>query len=192
MRNVALMGRAGAGKDSVAKALAARFDHARVAFADAVRDMALAVDPIITGYVDVGGVSFWRLSELVDIHGWDGAKRGFPEVRRFLQRLGSEGVRDTIHPDTWVALAHRKVQAAWDDGRFVAVTDVRFPNELAWARRHGFLCVWVDRPTALDGSHASERAVGPSDADVVLYNGGSLEDLAERAALAVIGNAGVR
>lgn len=195
MRNVALLGRAGAGKDSVASVLSSRYGHVRVAFADAVRSMALAVNPIIAGYADVGGVSYFRLSDVVDIHGWDGAKRAFPEVRRFLQRLGSEGVRDTIHPDTWIVVAQKAVSAAWDAGRFVVITDVRFPNEVAYARRHGFLTVWVDRPgQTLHGEgadHASEQLVSAEDADVILYNGGTLEDLPARVSATLFGVSGV-
>lgn len=187
MRNVALMGRAGAGKDTVAGILAERWGHVRVAFADPLRRMALAVDPIITSYKDSQGIAHFRLSELVDVHGWDGAKRAFPEVRRFLQRLGSEGVRDTLGPDTWVRTAHREVWAAWQTDRPVVLTDVRFPNEVAYAKRHGFMVVWIDRPGVYQGEHASEHAVTPDDADVVVYNGGDLTDLAARVSLAVHG-----
>ena len=45
--SVALMGRAGAGKDTVASILTEHRGYARVAFADPLKEMALAVDPII-------------------------------------------------------------------------------------------------------------------------------------------------
>jgi hypothetical protein len=186
IRNVALMGRAGAGKDTAAAILAERFGHVRVAFADPLRRMALAVDPIIdvdiaaayyaTSERDDDGVR--RLSDVVERHGWDGAKRRFPEVRRFLQRLGSEGVRDVVGASTWVDIAHRTVRAAWLESRPVVLTDVRFPNEVAYARRYGLRLVWIDRPGVGDGEHASEAAVGPRDADLIVRNDGTVDGLA--------------
>lgn len=186
VRNIALMGRAGAGKDTAAEILANRHGHVRVAFADPLRRMALAVDPIVyaedSGYLEA---EYVRLSELVDCMGWDAAKRDYPEVRRFLQRLGSEGVRDVLGSTTWIDLAHREVRRAEFAGKRVALTDVRFPNEVEYARSNGFRLVWIDRPGVNDAEHASESAVGPADADVVVSNSGTLVDLRMRLELAM-------
>lgn len=176
--DVALMGRAGAGKDTVAALLAEEKGHVRVAFADPLKEMALAIDPLI---YSVGSTpSIYRLSYLVDELGWEEAKRDYPEVRRFLQRLGAEGVRDVIGPDTWLNLAERKIQRNLASGKPVALTDVRFPNEVAMARRMGFRLLWISRPGVEDGEHASESAIGPDDADVVVVNDGSRDALLAR------------
>jgi hypothetical protein len=187
--NVALMGRAGAGKDTAARLLAEMHGHVRVAFADPLKKMALAVDPIID-YVDdyyclgdtEGGPE--RLSATVNRVGWEKAKRDYPEVRRFLQRLGAEGVRDTIGPDTWIDLAHAAVTEAWQAGHPAVLTDVRFPNEVEYARAHGFKLIWISRPGVAEGLHSSESAVSPADADVVIVNDGTVDEL--RASLGLV------
>lgn len=171
--SIALLGRAGSGKDTAASLLAEKYGHVRVAFADALKGMALAVDPMIAADMHYAPI---RLSEHVGRVGWDRAKRT-PEVRRFLQRLGAEGVRDTIGEDTWINLADRTVQENLAAGRPVALTDVRFPNELEYVRRHGFTLVWIDRLGVAGGEHSSESAVGPEDADEHVVNDGSLADL---------------
>ncbi|MFP3968435.1 hypothetical protein SMC26_39490 [Actinomadura fulvescens] len=177
------MGRAGAGKDTAAEALAVVHGHARIAFADPLKRMALAADPIVYVHPDT---SVSRLSDVVERYGWEAAKRQHPEVRRFLQRLGSEGVRDVVGSDTWIDLAHREAMDAWTQGRPVVITDVRFPNEVTYARDYGYRLIWIDRPGVTDGGHASESAVRPEDADRIVYNGGSVADLAERMALALM------
>lgn len=186
IRNVALLGRSGSGKDTAALGLMATYGHVRVAFADPVRRMALAVDPIIwAAPYDEQRVDYMHLSDVVAAHGWDTAKRNFPEVRRFLQQLGTDGVRDVAGVDTWVNIAHRVVRAAWLDHRPVVLTDVRFPNEVQYARRYGFRLIWIDRPGVTSGGHASETAVGPGDADAIVYNGGTPGDLAARVGAAM-------
>lgn len=181
-RSVALMGRAGAGKDTVAAILGEKYGHVRVAFADPLKRMALAADPIV--YAD--SVSAVHLSDIVDAHGWDAAKRDYPEVRRFLQRLGSEGVRDVIGPGTWVTLADRAIGEAFTAGRPVVLTDVRFPNEVVYARRLGMLLLWVERPGVADGRHTSETAVSRYDADDVIRNDGTLDGLKARVCAAML------
>lgn len=53
-----------------------------------VREMALAVDPIIWGNpFDGQRVDYYRLSEVVGLYGWDAAQRNYPEVLRFLTKL---------------------------------------------------------------------------------------------------------
>ena len=177
--DVALMGRAGSGKDTVAALLTEKYGHVRVAFADPLKEMALAVDPVIPELIGFDGSPI-RLSFVVEIDGWEQSKRDYPEVRRFLQKLGAEGVRDVIGPDTWINLAHKKINEAHAYCRPVVLTDVRFPNEVAMARDLGFKLLWVDRPGVGAIDHASESSVGPDDADAIIYNGGSIEDLAAR------------
>jgi len=175
MRSIALMGRAGAGKDTAAAELVKRDGYVRVAFADPLKEMALAVDPVITNeFVENAEIAdAWgniRLSAIVNRDGWDVAKRNYPEVRRFLQALGKEGVRDIIGPNTWIDLATRKIAEAHRAGRPVVVTDVRFGNELVTLKLRGFVAVWIDRPGVTDGQHASEAELTRRDADVAVVN----------------------
>ena len=187
MIDIALMGRAGSGKDTVARYLVQVYGYRRIAFADPLRSMALAVDPIISADAEVGGavtrvVRADRLSDVVGRLGWEGAKRHYPEVRRFLQRLGLEGVREHLGDDTWVEIAIAEISRIRADRMPVVVTDVRFRNELDALRRWNFLPVWVERPGVADSDHASEAELHPWDATVVITNDQDPERLGRRVA----------
>ena len=165
---IGFAGHARTGKDTAAGFLVAQ-GWTRLAFADEVKAMALDVDPIVDEW---GGPI--RLSTVVDKHGWENAK-AVPEVRRFLQRLGTEGVR-ARDPDWWVRIAMRHAAAIPGP---VVFTDVRFANEADAIRTAGGTVVHVTRPiTGLDGDqarHASEQIDFPVDR--VLVNDGNLDDL---------------
>lgn len=161
--HVGLCGHARAGKDTAAAQLADLGYH-RIAFADEVRAFALDVDPLVGPGV--------RLSDTVRA-GWEAAKTD-PEVRRLLQRLGTEGVR-ARDPEFWVraAMAH----ASQVNGP-VVFTDVRFANEAAAVRRLGGIVVRIDRHDAGAGAnaeHASECI--DFNADAVIANDGTINDL---------------
>jgi len=175
--NIALMGRARSGKDSVAAHLVARFAYSRTAFADPLREAALKVDPIISAECDT------RLSDVVELIGWERAKDEYPEVRRILQHIG-QTVRD-YDEDFWLNVAARKISAAAGWGVPVVVTDVRYPNEYDALKRAGFTMVRVVRPSeappAPHGNHVSETALDDHEADVTVYNTSTLDELRARA-----------
>ena len=175
-RLIGLAGHAHTGKDTAAAFLVGR-GWTRLAFADEVKAMALDVDPIVDEW---GGPI--RLSSLASKHGWENAK-AVPEVRRFLQRLGTEGVR-ARDPEFWTRIAMQRAAAI--DGP-VVFTDVRFANEADAIRTAGGTVVHVTRPlSGLDGDqarHASEVIDFPVDG--VLVNDGTLDQLEQRVALLV-------
>src|SRR6266542_3013067 len=111
-RLLGLTGFAQSGKDSVAGFLK-DYGYQRVAFADGVREALLALDPLIPEYIPRSAMNFNRLSTLVRLHGWDEVKTnqdfGASEVRRLLQKLGTEVVRDMVDQDAWVHIAAQKV-----------------------------------------------------------------------------------
>ncbi|MEU7642073.1 hypothetical protein AB0C11_39675 [Streptomyces sp. NPDC039016] len=179
-RHIALMGRAGSGKDSAAARLVSRYQFVRVAFADPLRDMALSVNPVV-GYEPAGyGPLPLRLSDVVRREGWDAAKRR-PEVRRTLQRLG-QAVRDQDERH-WLRLALAKIDVADRWNLPVVLTDTRYVNEAEALRSRGFLLVRVDRPgehgpTGEDERrHQSETELADFPADAVLTNSGTLAEL---------------
>lgn len=160
---VGFAGYAGSGKDTAAQALISA-GWERIAFADAVRDAAMALDPIIAGHA--------RLSEILLDCGWDGAKQ-LPEVRRLLQRLGTEAGRK-IHGDScWVNIARRKALAST---KAVVITDVRFANEAVFVLSHGTL-IWIERPGAGPCNDHVSEALGylKEDADITIINDGTVE-----------------
>lgn len=166
--DLALLGRAGAGKDTVAAYLVERYGYVRLALADPIRELALAIDPIVRceSHDDMYGEhEYGRLSELVSTFGWDSAKRVHPEVRRLLQRMGvAQRERD---PYYWVAILMKRFHDVPEDTP-VVVTDVRFPEELEELTQYG-PAVWVERdvPQLAD---PTENSVGPGDANITLRN----------------------
>lgn len=169
--DVALMGKAGAGKDFTARLLQRGWGHRRVALADPVRDAALALNPVVG---TAPGGRLLRLADVLQRYGWDVAKYRYPEIRRLLQRLGTEVGRDIVGPDIWLRIAARRVEALRPAP--VVITDVRFPNEVAWCAERGFRLVWVERPEHLracigaNATHATETSVGPADAEYTIIN----------------------
>lgn len=179
-RHVALIGRARAGKDTVGARLSSRYAYVRVAFADPLRDAALALDPIVGAESTSYGHLPIRLSDLVGRYGWETAKTRYPEIRRTLQRLG-EAVREH-DPDYWVRLALGRLDVADRWNLPVVVTDVRHVNEADALRSRGALVVRVVRPDGdqlggAEGQHITETALADYPADVTITNAGSLADL---------------
>lgn len=164
---IGFCGYPGSGKDVAAEFLVAR-GWQRVAFADPLRKMALAIDPWIC---DMHGRE--RLSDLVKLNGWLEVKK-LPEVRRLLQYIGTQAVREIIGPNTWVDIAVRSMEPC----RSVVITDVRFANEAEMIRRRGGLICWVQRDSAGDrrhNAHISEQY--PFTMDRAINNNGTLQEL---------------
>ncbi|MEU3713607.1 hypothetical protein [Streptomyces catenulae] len=178
-RHIALMGRAGAGKDEIGRRLVRRWAFTRVAFADPLKEMALRVDPVVT-YEPAGfGPVPVRLSDVVNRFGWDRAKRRSPEIRRTLQRMGS-AVRKQ-DPGYWVNLAMDRVSVADAWNLPVVVTDVRHVNECEALKNRGFTLVRVNRPATphlgVNAAHESETELDAYPADMTLTNAGPLAEL---------------
>lgn len=172
---VGLTGLKRSGKDTVADRLVEQHGFTKVAFADPLREMALALDPLVAdGY---------HLSDAVTDLGWEEAKE-YPEVRRTLQRLGTEVIRGFVDNSYWVDEMHDRLLELRADGvERVVISDARFENEVdlvvddhAWFLWAGFV-VRVDRPgmTIGDG-HASEHPESLHH-DYVITNDGTLDDL---------------
>lgn len=167
VRLIGLCGYARSGKDSVAEILSADYGFTRVAFADALKDVAYLADPHF-------------LRPLVDAYGWDAAKKE-PKVREFLQDLGV-AVRLILGPDTWIdaALPDTKPPFGSPVQPLTVVSDVRFPNEAAAIRERGGVVWQVVRPgVGPVNAHESESALFTSDftPDRIIRNSGTLEDL---------------
>ena len=137
--------RAGVGKDAAALALEP-LGYERLGFADTLKSIAYAVRPE------------WQ--PMIDEYGWDSVKRLMPDVRQFLQLLGTEGVRDHLGEDVWVDACMAKMQP----GHKYVVTDVRFPNEAKAILRAGGHLYRIDRPGRQSvQAHLSEEALASWD-----------------------------
>ena len=182
-RVIGVTGYAQHGKDTLGDQLVLTYGYTKVAFATALKALAITLDPCVPTAADgtltvvPGGlqtsVIVQRLSQLVATEGWEAAKE-HPEVRRFLQVLGTEGVRAHVGEDSWVRALLRTMDY---DGKYV-ITDVRFPNEESAVHRHlDGLVFRVNRLNA-DGTpfdngigtdHTSEMHIADLDVDADLF-----------------------
>jgi len=162
---IGLSGYARSGKDTVANLLVLNYSFKRLAFADAIKDAVLLLNPIL----DNGR----RVNDVVNDYGWEIAKAN-TEVRRLLQVMGTEVGRKLIDEYVWIDKVFNQIATG---ERFV-ITDVRFPNEAnmiqavegkVWRiNRHNHSAV---------NTHISERAMDNFMVDHVVYNDGSLDEL---------------
>lgn len=105
-----------------------------------------------------------------------------PTPRLILQRLGTEGVREIIHPNAWVnaAMAGYKDGFTYGDEQSKWVfTDMRFPNELLAVQIRGGITIRLERGDGDTGDHPSEIALDDSldKFDYVIDNNGTTEML---------------
>jgi hypothetical protein len=175
MYNIGIIGKARSGKDTAALALVVEHHYTRLAFADPLKELALAIDPLIPTSIDSRGRIHTRLSALIRDVGWEYAKDHYQEVRRLLQRTGG-GVRE-IDETFWLAATRRKLNAAEAWNLPVVVTDVRYPNEANMLRSRGFRLIRITRPGVADDQHDSETALDTYPADLTIENTGTVDDL---------------
>lgn len=109
-------------------------------------------------------------------------------VRQFLQELGTDGLRNGLHPNVWVnalmadyqpvdynPLTEAEIFPNW------IITDTRFPNEAKAIKDKGGIVIRINRPgvTAVN-AHPSEISLDNWDFDHVIENDGALEQLIEK------------
>ena len=177
---IGLSGVARSGKDTAGRLLAAHHGFHVSGFADPMRTQAAAIDPVV-GYE---GGALVHYTQALTRYGYDGAKVRFPELRRFLQRLGTEGGRDIYGPDWWIERWRadngvRSVRGVWSfEQPLMAITDVRFANEASQIRAMSghIVAIHRDGVTAANG-HVSETELGSIRADFHVDNPATLAEL---------------
>ena len=184
---IGLMGRAGAGKDTVADIVCSAVDADRFAFATLLKAEAAAafrVDPRLFERRDVKELPIRQLAlarctdpAFVAFAGHELGMLGPLKPRTIMQVWGDyRRAQDSdyfVRP-VWQAI----VEAANANRRALVFTDVRFPNEAhRIAHRDGVL--WRIERSGLPpvNSHASEWSIRDIHADAVIRNDGSLDDL---------------
>ena len=140
---LALGGKKGAGKDSIAKLITIGYRYGRVALADALKD---------------------ELCELYDIERWEFDTPIIKELHRPLMKKHGM-MRREQDPAYWLKKAHLFSASN------VVVTDCRMENERALVRSRGGVNIWIanDEAERVADSHATESA-SASDYDFVIVN----------------------
>jgi len=106
-----------------------------------------------------------------------GPEWGYMTVREFLQRIGTEAIRNGLHKDTWL-------NAFWIDyhneNKWI-ITDCRFENEYNSIKERGGLMIKVERPGIETQNHASETGLDMiTDWDYVIKNDSTIDNLIEK------------
>lgn len=119
------------------------------------------------------------------------SNHGLPiTVRDFLQKLGTDALREGLHPNTWVnALMIDYIEQVVNvmngegyqlEDRYPnwIITDCRFPNEARAIKEEGGVIVRVNRAgIKAINAHYSEIALDSWPYDYVIDNDSSIEDL---------------
>lgn len=178
---IGFCGIAKSGKDT-AGAFASQDGYKRFAFGDKLKEALLALNPAI-GLKNGQPV---YLRALVNQIGMEQAKH-HEEVRKLLQRMGTEVGRETIHPETWINAVVREIklyESATGGITKYAITDVRFPNEGEWVQSCGGIVVKIIKPDVKPlrdekgRIHKSELHVLNDEipVNVTVHNNSTLED----------------
>lgn len=101
-------------------------------------------------------------------------------VRDFLQKLGTDAIRNGLHENTWVnaTLADYASDANW------IITDTRFPNEAEAIKKAGGIVVRINRPGIQPiNPHPSETSLDDWNFDAVINNDGDVADIVHKVGL---------
>jgi hypothetical protein len=188
---VGLTGKAGAGKDTVADRLVDKHGFKRMSFAGPLKGVLDQMNPII-GFDLYNTQSAIHLRDAMDKYGEEAVKKLYPEYRRLLQKLGTEGIR-SLDNDFWIKAAAKMIKEEANDARLV-FTDCRFPNEAKAIQEAGWVGnyilplpsptaeLWqihrdVERQGEVVEAHASEAHVGQMGEERLILNNGTIADL---------------
>lgn len=166
---IALLGPAGAGKTTVADYLIERYGAKRYSLAGPLKEM-------VGKALDFSHEQLWGTQEQKEAID----PRYGKSCRWFLQRIGTEGCRNTFGADFWTKMCLEQI--AREAPRLAVIDDMRFVSEAELLRLfprdgfHGY--VWRLRPpqdhdalirATAAGEHASEREWVTAPADLELH-----------------------
>jgi hypothetical protein len=172
---IAIAGAAQAGKDTVAGIINRHEPHAILHFADALRDLAMAVDPLIAE-APFGGVMAWPQPLSYFLRGHDYAwTKEHTNYRDVLVRLGA-GARRCLGEDVWIKALERRLPDCP-----VVIADCRYANEANWVKALGGEVWYVYRPCFNPANEEERFSLGHIRGlglvDVWIANDGDLDEL---------------
>lgn len=184
---IGLGGWAQAGKDTVADMMVADGGH-KTYMSKPLENALLVLNPWVNiessnwekSFVHPLNGDFVAYSSLHRCVGYEGSKFN-KDVRSLLQRLGTEVGRNILGEDVWVNQVFKEVKRLARDGRLVAITGIRYANELAALKRNNGVSIWVNRTgwTPLN-DHSSEHSLSQGDFDYVIENDSDISSLARK------------
>lgn len=178
---IGLHGHIGAGKDTVADYLVAKYNFKKIGFSDQLYAG-------ICGLFDITleEALEWKQGNIVvAIQNQESAiptrhiTLGQYTWREFLQHYGTEMGRKTWGEDFWIDMFEKKYLEQHSSSDFFVVRDVRFNNEAALLGSYGGTIWEVLRPGYDGDGHESEAGIEERHIDGELTNDGTIEELHE-------------
>jgi hypothetical protein len=167
---IGLVGRAGAGKSTVAGMLSEDYAFTELAFAEPLLDMVCAL------FAHAGIDGAWAVERALKEQP---TTLGF-SYRHLAQTLGTEWGRG-LAPDFWVRVMEHRLSSPALEGDNLVISDVRFPNEAELITRRGGVLVRVLRNgPGHTRAHISEQHVDTLPVHTELLNFGSTATLADQ------------
>lgn len=151
---IGLTGKAGVGKDTAARFMTDYEGFKRYAFADPIRKIAAELYGVQPSCFETEQYKamydpFWSRTH-----------------RQMMQFIGTELVRENLSADHWIKLLERRLTT--ERVARIAVTDVRFPDELEWIVNNGGYIIHIEsltrRATSAGTTHQSEQDLDMSPA----------------------------
>lgn len=177
---IGLTGYKESGKSTTASILVDRYGFTRLSFGTTLKQMVRRINPIIS--FDPVEMAPLYLSDVAHADVDDTQlKKEFPEYRRFLQRLATEGIRKA-DDDFWIRCLLSDMKKHMAEGRHTfVIDDCRFPNEAQFIHQVRGSNLWliegrIDRTS----DHESEAYVGKLGENATITNDGDIEQLADR------------
>lgn len=165
-RIIGLMGDKRSGKDTVGDYLRDYYPFTKASFGGALKQAAsilLDVHPDL-----VNGHNNYDREQVMDDWGFS--------IRAFLQTLGTDCIRDKIHPDFWVIRLDKEIKRL--NSGCVVITDLRFRNEFKYVKDNNGIVIKIIRDFAdATDPHVSEREKDLLTPDYVINNGFTYDEL---------------
>lgn len=141
---VGVVGFQGSGKDTVGQFLIDSYGFQRDSFAKPLKDAVAAIfgwcREMMEGQSRISRE--WREQE---DQFWSEVLGHTVTPRWAMQHLGTNVIREHLHPDIWVLSMKRRVQDKLSNKQKIVITDCRFPNEIQALRDLGGIIIRVVR-----------------------------------------------
>lgn len=168
---IGLSGYARSGKDTIASHLVDNHGYTKMAFADPIRQSLIRLNPTIE-VIGMGG--YMSLATAVRLLGWEVLKSDCLEVRRLLQRMGTEVGREMFGENFWIEQAFKQIP----NNASIVFSDVRYRNEADAIKEIGGEVWRIERPgVSAVNDHTSENDLDGYKFDHKILNYGPIEDL---------------
>lgn len=173
MNLICIIGNIGVGKSTVAE-IFKQNDYVELTFADPVKQIGL-----ILGFEqqELYGSQEDKL-KINDFWGVSG--------REFMQKFATNLMRNELpnhinmnmdNKTIWVRLCQKKINDLLKQNKKIIVSDGRFIDEINMIKEMGGIIIKIIRNNNYDIHHESESYISKLDADIIIENNGTLDDL---------------